>query len=125
MGMRELATLRIEQTEPVVVVRIIGEIDASNVRDVEDQILAAVRNSAFGLVVDLADVTYLDSACVQMLGDLAQRVGWREQGLAIVAPDASRVRRVLAMAGGDGFLAVESALEAAVDRVMSSDRFGY
>jgi anti-anti-sigma factor len=123
--MRELATLRIDQTEPIVVARVIGEIDVSNVRDVEDQILDAVRNSAFGLVVDLADVTYLDSACVQMLGDLAKRVGWREQRLAVVAPEGSRVHRVLAMSGSDAFLATEPSLDAAVERVMSADRFGY
>jgi anti-anti-sigma factor len=125
MGRHELATLRIEQAEPIVVARIIGEVDASNVRDVEDRILDAVRNSAFGLVIDLAEVTYLDSACVQMLGDLAQRVSWREQRLAVVTPEGSRAHRVLAMAGSDAVLATESTVDAAVERVMSGDRFGY
>jgi anti-anti-sigma factor len=124
-GMRELATLRIEQGEPVIIAHVIGEIDASNVREVEAQILDAVQNSAFGLVLDLADVTYLDSACVQMLGDLAQRVGWREQRLALVAPAGSRVHRVLTMAGTDIGLAAEPSRDAAVERVMSADRFGY
>jgi anti-anti-sigma factor len=122
---RELATLRIEETEPIVVARVIGEVDVSNVRELEQQILDAVQNSAFGLVVDLADVRYLDSACIQMLGDLARRVGWREQRLALVAPEGSRVHRVLAMAGSDSFLAIERTLAAAVERVMSADRFGY
>jgi anti-anti-sigma factor len=123
--MRELATIRIEQGEPIVVARVLGEVDVSNVRELEQQILDAVQNSAFGLVVDLADVRYLDSACVQMLGDLARRVGWREQRLAVVAPDGSRVHRVLGMAGSDAFLAIEPTVDAAVERVMSADRFGY
>jgi anti-anti-sigma factor len=123
--MNELATLRVEQTEPIVVLRVVGEIDVSNVRDLEQQILDSVGNSAFGLVLDLSRVTYLDSSSVQMLGDLARRVGWREQRLAIAAPTGSRVDRVLAMAGSDVLLAVEPTVDAAVERVMAADRFGY
>jgi anti-anti-sigma factor len=117
--------VHVEQTEPIVVVRVVGEIDVSNVRDLEHQILDSVQNSAFGLVVDLSHVVYLDSSCVQMLGDLARRVGWREQRLAIAAPTGSRVDRVLAMAGSDVLLAIEATVDAAVERVMAADRFGY
>jgi anti-sigma B factor antagonist len=115
------AAVRVEQDPEVVVIRIAGELDLSNVRDLRHDILERVENSALGVVVDLSEVAYLDSAGVQLLGDLAQRLEWRGQRLAVAAASDSRAARVLGMAGADALFPLESAVEAARERVVSHD----
>ena len=70
------------------VARIGGDVDQSNVAEIE----AAIRGSASTqpLIVDLSDAQYLDSAGVAMLESLRQR-----GDLALVLPSRSLLRRVL------------------------------
>ena len=77
----ELATLEIGLRGTLVVGRLEGEVDLSNAAALEARILAALRGAS-ALVLDLADVTYLDSAALALLSrvQLACRVrgsGWR------------------------------------------------
>ena len=67
--------------------------------EITDALLGGVPNEALGLVIDLSEVSYLDSAGVRMLAELDHRLGWRAQVLRVVAPVASRSRRVLEIAG--------------------------
>jgi anti-sigma B factor antagonist len=116
------AALRIEEDREVVVVRISGELDLSNVRELQRDILERVENTAVGVVVDLSEITYLDSAGIQLLGDLAQRLEWRGQRLAVASAGDSRAGRVLAMAGADALFPLEPAVDAARERVVSHDQ---
>lgn len=55
------------------------------------------------LVLDLTDVTFFDSAGVRMLDALARESAKYGQSFRVVAPPASRSRRVLDLVGlGDG-----------------------
>jgi anti-sigma B factor antagonist len=97
----------------LVVASLSGEIDLSNATDITDALLGGVPNEALGLVIDLSDVSYLDSAGVRMLAELDQRLGWRAQSLRIVAPEDSRSRRVLAIAGLERVLSIDTTVESA------------
>ena len=119
--MTTAAGLRVEEDREVVVVRISGELDLSNVRELRRDILERVENRALGVVVDLSEVTYLDSAGVQLLGDLSQRLEWRGQRLAVASARDSRAGRVLTMAGADALFPLEPAVDAARERVVSHD----
>ena len=88
--------------------RVIGEIDLSNASELEEIIVDAVPNTALGMVVDLSGVEYLDSAGVRMLVHLVERFRWRRQVMRAAAPDGSRVRGVLSMAGADGVIPVDA-----------------
>jgi anti-anti-sigma factor len=91
----EIADLTIERIDGVPVARISGEIDTSNARALGDSIAGSIGNDAPGVVVDLTDTSYLDSAGVNLLFDLARRLKRRHQELRVVRPTASFVEEVL------------------------------
>jgi anti-anti-sigma factor len=80
-------------------VRVHGEIDLSNAHEVSSAIGIAMGQEARGLVVDLSDITYLDSAGVALLLRLAERLRARRRQLHLVVPRGSPVRRVLDFTG--------------------------
>jgi anti-anti-sigma factor len=112
-----LADLSVEDGDGTVVARITGEIDLSNAPSLERTMLDAVPNTAPGMVVDLSGVSYLDSAGIRMLGEMAERLRWREQRLIVVAPEGSRVRGVLEMAGAQDIVASADSFDAALRMV--------
>ena len=122
--MSRLADLAIEPRDDAIVARIAGEVDLSNAPSLERAMLDAVGNSVAGIVVDLSRVSYLDSAGIRMLGEMAERLRWREQRLAVVAPEGSRVRGVLVMAGAEDVLAFTDSFDSALQTVVGG-RFNF
>lgn len=102
------ARMTLEGNGEVLTARITGEIDLSNASELEETIVDAVPNTALGMVVDLSGVEYLDSAGIRMLVHLVERFRWRQQVMRAAAPDGSRVRGVLSMAGADGVIPVDA-----------------
>ena len=93
--------VNVEASEGVVVAQLEGEIDMANVDVVSGALLRATNNEALGLVVDLSETRYLDSAGINVLFQLRERLRVRGQGLRlVVAPgspvyDALRYAKVL------------------------------
>jgi anti-anti-sigma factor len=79
----------------VIVAALRGEIDLSNAQAIGSLVAGAVPNEAAGVVLDLSDVTYLDSSGVHLVFDLSERLASRQQRLALVVPEEARIRRVL------------------------------
>jgi stage II sporulation protein AA (anti-sigma F factor antagonist) len=117
----QLAHLAFEEQGRVVVARLAGEVDLSNAGDLQRAMLDAVPNIAEGMVIDLSVVSYLDSSGIRMLGEIGERLRWREQRFAVVAPPGSRVRGVLSIAGAEGVVPLEDAMDAALERVRGAD----
>lgn len=90
----------------VVVAGLTGDVDMLNIGDLYNAVTASMTNSAAGLVVDLSDVTYLDSAGVRFLFDLGKRLQRHRQELRIVAPDHTAVRRVLEIVNMDAHVPI-------------------
>jgi anti-anti-sigma factor len=86
---------RLDHGVPVCAVH--GEIDASNVESVLDQLVAQTPLEGPGLVLDLSRTMYLDSAGVRILFELARRLRTRRQELRITVPEDGIVRRVLVL----------------------------
>lgn len=107
------------QDGSVPVCEITGELDASNVEQVLDRIIATVPNDAPGAVVDLSRTTYLDSAGVRTLFELSRRLRSRRQELRIVVPDNGIVRRVLILTALADVVALDATVPVAVDAVRS------
>jgi anti-anti-sigma factor len=78
----------------VVIARIAGEMDASNASRVEDRLTAAVPNSALGMVLDLSDLSFVDSSGVELFFRLGERLEDRRQRLAVALPEGAPVKRV-------------------------------
>jgi anti-anti-sigma factor len=117
--MNELAQLQIRCEEQVVIVTITGEIDLSNSVALERAIVDSVPNTAHGIVVDAAGASYIDSSGIRLLLVLASRARDRGQSLFVVAPETSRVRRVVTLAGVDGALRLQPTIEAAREGITS------
>ena len=111
--MTEHPNVTIAADDGVVVASLSGEIDLSNAAEITDALLGGVPNEALGLVIDLSEVSYIDSAGVRMLAELDHRLGWRAQALRVVAPEESRSRRVLDIAGLERVLSLDTTVEAA------------
>ena len=77
------------------VARLTGEVDMTNATYVGGELTRSVPNDASGLVVDLSQTRYLDSAAIELLFDLARRLRRRRQALRIVLPAESPLKRVL------------------------------
>jgi anti-anti-sigma factor len=110
----QLARLDIDERGDVVIARIDGELDLSNVHDVGDALVAAARSGAAGLVLDLSELQHLDSAGIRLLYDLRARLGTARQALTAVVPHGAPVREVLDLAAVPATLPVYGELDAAV-----------
>jgi anti-anti-sigma factor len=88
------------------VVRVSGEVDMSNIRQIEDRLGGSVTNEAFAVIVDLSDCAYLDSAGIRLLYQLDSRVRSRQQRLVIIVPKDSVINRTLEASGTIGALKI-------------------
>lgn len=95
MSRHELAVVRVETRGATVIAAIAGEVDPSNSRALGRRLAETVPNDALSVVVDLSEVSFLDSSGVQMLFELAERLTGRQQRLSVVVPPEAPARRVL------------------------------
>jgi anti-sigma B factor antagonist len=95
----DIASLFVWRRRGVVVAAITGEIDISNARDLEAEIVAELDADAAGLVIDLGGLGFLDGSGVHLLYRLADRLSERGLGFALVLPEDSPPHRVLALSG--------------------------
>jgi len=108
------AELHAQRLDGQVVLSIHGEIDLENAGRARERIVRAVPSGAQGIVLDLTNVSHLDSAGVRLLFDLARRLRERRQELAVVAPSQSLLRDVLAVVSLDRVAAVAETLDEAL-----------
>jgi anti-anti-sigma factor len=114
---KPLAQLTLNDDRETTIASLEGEIDLSNAEALRHQIVEAVPNHAFGLVVDLTDVSYMDSSGVRLLFDTARRLERRQQRLATISPAGSPVRELLVLVGGADRLGLHESLDHALASV--------
>ena len=81
------------------IAHITGEIDHSNADDLGNALAGSLSNQSRGLIVDLSDVDYLDSAGIQLIYRLRESLSARRQRLALVIPTKSPAHDALRLAG--------------------------
>jgi anti-sigma B factor antagonist len=106
-----------DRRDEVPVARLSGEVEISRAIALRERLLRAVGNQDFGLVVDLSRTTYLDSAGVNVLFDVAERLQSRQLVLALSVPADGLVRRVVEMVALSSVAAVHATEEEAVAAV--------
>ncbi len=109
--------LDIRNEDGVVVAQLRGEIDLSNAKMIAGEIGSSVPNDATGVVLDLTDVTYLDSSGVHLVFDLNERLHGRQQRLALSLPEGSRIGRVLQLVNVEAVIPIKTNVDAAVEHV--------
>lgn len=93
--MTPLAEVTLHPDGGVLVARVEGEVDLSNVESVRATLVGAVSHDTELLVLDLTSTTYLDSTGVRLLFELAARLQNRRQQLRLVVADGALVARVV------------------------------
>ncbi len=94
-----LADVQLTVGQEAVVARLTGEIDMSNAAELRTVITDATPNTVLGVVLDLSDVDYIDSAGIQLLYRLGESLRARGQALRLVIPTGSTVEATLRLAG--------------------------
>jgi anti-anti-sigma factor len=94
-----LAELKLESIAGLTVAHFSGEIDRSNAAELGDRVSTAIGDQAGGLVVDLSELTFVDSTGIRMLFELAAQLRRRQQALRVVVPDGSHLGEILETVG--------------------------
>jgi anti-anti-sigma factor len=105
---------------PVAVIELSGDVDVTEAPRLRERLQEAVRNSDAALVVDLSEVTYIDSAGVNVLFELAEGLRERQIGLALVVREGGLVERVLALVDVAAVAEVHGGVEGAVASVQGT-----
>jgi anti-anti-sigma factor len=108
-----LASLNVHKQGDIVYAEVHGDIDMSNAADLRQELSRMTPNDALGLVVDLRDVTYLDSAGIRLLYHLREDLRTGRQKLRLVIADGSAVTHTLALAGLDWGAEIVNTVDAA------------
>jgi anti-anti-sigma factor len=97
--MKPLARIDVDETGPLVLARLDGEVDASNATWTRSRLRSLISNRSAGLAVDLTDTTYLDSAGIALLFGLAADLRSHQQQLHLVLGPDSLIARMLELTG--------------------------
>ena len=117
--MSDLASIDVSDSGGgVLVARLLGDLDLSNLHAVHTALVDATPNDAVGLVVDLSGVQFLDSSGVETLFRLQRSLAIRQQRFAVAIPPEATIRRALELSGA----ATEMTLCPSVDAALESVR---
>lgn len=89
----------IEQIDGVPVAHVKEDIDAANAAATQQRLAEALGPDALSLVVDLSDTGYIDSAGIDMLLRLSDRLDHRRARLVLVIPETSQLKRLAMIVG--------------------------
>ena len=112
--MSMLPEVKVQRNGRVVLAHVEGEVDISCVEQLRARLVGSIDNRDLGLVVDLTAASYLDSAGINMLFELAESLGRRQIRLAAVVPDEGIVARVASLVSLDSALPVRHSADDAV-----------
>jgi anti-anti-sigma factor len=84
--------------EPVVIAPE-GELDVALVGGFRHDLSQAARDAKDGLVIDLTEVSFIDSSALSAIVEVQTHLRRSEQELAVVVPDGSAVAVVLNLSG--------------------------
>jgi anti-sigma B factor antagonist len=122
--MSDLARVETERQGSFCFVRLYGEVDISNVQEVSVAIEGVPANATSGVIVDLTNTAYLDSAGVGLLVRLAERLRGRRQKFGLLVPADSPVRAVLELTGLQRVMPLHFSLEEALGQSGNGPRPG-
>jgi anti-anti-sigma factor len=118
--MSDLASVDVQDHgHGILVARISGDLDLSNLHAVQAALLDATPNDALGLVVDLTPANFIDSSGVETLFRLQGTLSVRRQRLAVAIPADAPTRRALELGGAGGELVLRETVAGAVEALRS------
>jgi anti-sigma B factor antagonist len=113
--MTDLASIDVfDPGDGVVIARITGDLDLSNLQTVHAALVDAMPNDAHALVADLSAVNFLDSSGVETLFRLQRSLAVRQQRFAVAIPADAPTRRALELSGAGDDLVLASSVDDAL-----------
>ena len=94
-----MAEVRFEREDETVVAVVTGEVDMSNAATVRLQIAESVTPDDDALIVDLSELSFIDSAGLHSLIELGSVLEERRQQLLLCLPPGSTIRRAIEIIG--------------------------
>jgi anti-sigma B factor antagonist len=111
--MSELASLSLERNRGMALAEVSGELDLSNAEELRNRIARWVINEDVALILDFTEVSYADSAGINLVFNLSALLREHGQGLCLILAADSQPRRTFAIVGADEqFPIFETAAEA-------------
>ena len=107
----------VERTNGAVVVHLVGELDLYNAPEVREALLELCAEKPERLVVDLADVDFVDSTALGVLIEARTRLENRHSFL--LAAPGLETHRALTISGLDQHLSVHDSVDAALAATLS------
>ena len=96
-----------EQPSPgVITVTVAGELDMASRDAFADALAKAISEASKKLVVDLRDLSFMDSSGLRLLLDTWTEFSVNDRALEILVAKEGLVRRVLEISGCDGILPI-------------------
>jgi len=123
-----MGDVRIEREDKTVVAVLTGEVDMSNATSIRLQIAGSVTPDDDGLLLDLSELSFIDSAGLHALVELGTVLDERRQQLRLYVPHGSPIERAIEIIGLTSAIPVHSergeAMEAARTSAMESRPIG-
>jgi anti-anti-sigma factor len=115
-----MADVRIEREDETVVAVLTGEVDMSNASSVRLQIAESVTPDDDALIVDLSELSFIDSAGLHTLIELGTVLDERRQQLLLCLPQGSTIRRAIEIIGLPRAISIHSDRGEAMEAVRTS-----
>jgi anti-sigma B factor antagonist len=109
--LREPPVRGTETRNGAVIVRLGGELDLYNADEVRAALLDAINSGTPRIIVDMANVEFVDSTTLGVLIEVRAKIG--RDGLLLAAPQAE-TRRTLQVSGLDRHLPVHDSVDGAL-----------
>jgi len=115
-----MADVRFEREDETVVAVVTGEIDMSNATTVRQEIAESVTPDDDAVVIDLSELSFIDSAGLHSLIELGTVLTERRQQLLLCLPPGSTIRRAIEIIGLPHAVSVYSDRSEAMEAVRAS-----
>ena len=115
-----MAEVRYEREDETVVAIITGEVDMSNATSVRQEIAASVTPDDDAVIIDMSELSFIDSAGLHAMIELGTVLEERRQQLLLCLPPKSTIRRAIEIIGLPHAVAVYSERSEAMDAVRAS-----
>ena len=115
-----MADVRFEREDETVVAVVTGEIDMSNATTVRQEIAESVTPDDDAVVIDLSELSFIDSAGLHSLIELGTVLDERRQKLLLCLPPGSTIRRAIEIIGLPHAVSVYSERSEAMEAVRAS-----
>ena len=116
----QIHTLDLERIDRVAVAVLSGEVDMSNATPVRQRIAGFVTPDDDALILDLSDLSFIDSAGLHAVFGLSAVLDEKRQRLLLIVPQGSQVARTLQVVGMPGTISMYLDRASAMETALAS-----